>query len=227
MCNKRKREAEPVNASKKSKRQHEYFAEPVWGATHAGRGGSGTRMEVILGPNAVASTNYGSKPGPTSIHRCMKPLNALNFSVTRTGVKKGKWIAGHLMNDNMGGSGVLNTNLTALTGTANKQHSGYEGKIKAALTVSGMLERFNHIPEFTFGVDYKVEAVGRFGIAGAHALAPEYIEFSSKLVKLDATTGAISDATDMDIERAPKDSRKTLKAVTFSNVKVHNRQEHL
>ena len=213
--------------SNKRKREDEYFEEPVYGATHAARGGSGSSMKVILGPRAIQSTNYGSKPGPSSIYRCMTPLNKLDFSVSKKGVKRGKWIAGHLMNDNMGGSGVQNTNLTPLTGTANKQHAGYEGKIKSALTVSDQIERSKAIPEFTFGVDYEVEAVGQFETSGPHALAPEYIEFSSKLIKLDAATGTISDATDADILRAPKGSRKYLEGVRFSKIQVHNRKSHL
>jgi hypothetical protein len=124
--------------------------------------------------------------------------------------------------------GYQNTNLTPLTATANKQHSGYELKIKAALTVSSQLERFKKIPAFTFGVDYRVDVIGQFGAIGPHSLAPDYIELTSKLVKLDDATGVVSDATDMDIDKVlDEKSRKHLKAARFAGIKIYNDAAHL
>lgn len=100
-----------------------YLEEPKWGAKVAGRGG--TSVEVVLGPAACDPANYGSKASAKAVRmlgRLKKsPLSDMN------------WIAGHLLNDNMGGSGADPANLTPLTSNANKRHSGIELKVKAAV----------------------------------------------------------------------------------------------
>ncbi|HEV2736277.1 MAG TPA: hypothetical protein VGV85_15640, partial [Longimicrobiaceae bacterium] len=94
----------------------------------------GTWMEVVLGPSAAKSVNYGSKTGPASIPGLMSPLHAHD---------PGKWVAGHLLNDNLGGSGTDSANLTPLTQTANKQHSKYEDKVKRFCERADLYHRSN------------------------------------------------------------------------------------
>lgn len=95
-----------------------YLVAPKWGSSDASKGG--TAMEVTLGPAACDPTNYGSVPGKDTPSMMKKLKGQLD---------EYGWIAGHLLNDNMGGRGVAE-NLTPLTGTANKNHSAIELKIK-------------------------------------------------------------------------------------------------
>ena len=81
-----------------------YFSSPVHGKKSAKT--SGTSMEVILGPEAVASTNYGSKTNSASISSHMRPINDKDYLVAPSGKTSGLWVAGHLLNDNLGGSGT-------------------------------------------------------------------------------------------------------------------------
>ncbi|HMY38013.1 MAG TPA: hypothetical protein PK011_01700, partial [Marinagarivorans sp.] len=163
-----------------------YFIYPVHGKACSAT--SGTAMSVILGPEAIKSTNYGSGTDSTSISSYMKPLNTKDYTIIGTG-PKGLWVAGHLLNDNLGGSGTDAENLTPLTQTANKQHSGYEGKIKAGLDASRQLmEGYASIP-FIVGIKYEVAvSSATFGTFAPYDKAPSHLSIKTTLVKADKKT---------------------------------------
>lgn len=60
-------------------------------------------MEVILGSDAVKPENYGSSTNANSIKSHMTKLNTKDYTLTPAGIQKGLWVAGHLLNDNLGG----------------------------------------------------------------------------------------------------------------------------
>jgi len=210
---------------------YEYFINPDYGDSCASRGGSGTSMEVTLGPGAVASTNYGSKTGATSIPRCMEPLNAKDYTILISGLQagtaRGLWVAGHLLNDNLGGLGTQDTNLTPLTGTANKNHATYEGYIKKMLVAADQIHRSKRVSgKYTFGVWYKVEVIDHFGSFKPYSFAPSSILISCKLKKWMTGTSSIVDATQADIDACSKDHQAVFKKV-FTAVTIDNDDDHL
>jgi hypothetical protein len=226
-----------------------YFVDPDWGNKSTPRGGSGTHMTVYLGPEAYYTVNYGSPTGATSISRCMGPLNAKDFTLhigasrrkpaVSKGIQKGPktpppkpalkhkglWVAGHLLNDNLGGSGTYNLNLTPLTQTANKQHAGYEGRIKAMLEIADTLRRARSLT-YTIGVYYEVMVVGQFGNFSPYDLAPSHIEISAWPVKADNTTNNITPLTVSDIGKLSPDAQRVLNR-SFRNIQIHNDDAHL
>lgn len=109
----------------------------------------GTRMEAEVG--AESEWKYGSKPNantPTIIKKVGKIVGG-----------KPRYIAGHLLNDNMGGLGE-NQNLTVLSSDANKRHRGVEGKVKALAQIADQIRpgsrlgdsRYQHGAEYTVTV---------------------------------------------------------------------------
>ena len=107
-----------IAASSKDVIQRFPVSEKVWGAAHNIRGG--TSMTAKVG--AMSEWSYGSKP-PGKVPNLMTKVGVSIQGGTR-------YIAGHLLNDNMGGLGV-NENLTVLSSDANKKHRGIEGKLKS------------------------------------------------------------------------------------------------
>lgn len=201
-----------------------YFTYPIHGKTSSAT--SGTSMSVVLGPEAIKSTNYGSGTDSTSISSHMKPLNTKDYTIVGTGTK-GLWVAGHLLNDNLGGSGTDAENLTPLTQTANKQHSGFEGKIKAGLEASRQLmEGYLSIP-FIVGIKYEVAvSSATFGSFSPYDNAPSHISIKTTLVKADKKTFDIDVLGVSDWTGIPASIANYLKAAVFST-DIHNDDNHL
>ena len=124
----------------------QYFTAPTWGI-HTGKDG-GSSMTVVLGPYAGESTNYGSAPAnntPSVMRKLLDEFGAYG------------WIAGHLLNDNLGGHGGAQ-NLTPLTTAGNKNHlTGCETLIKNTIEKAAGRARNNRGDEYWFGVDYEVK----------------------------------------------------------------------
>ncbi len=139
-------------------------------------------MFVILGPAACQSTNYGSKTTPHSIASRMRPLNAKDHN---------GWVAGHLLNDNMGGSGTSSVNLTPLTRKTNRAHATYEGWIKTFCDriFSFHSNRDNRNVNYWYGVRYVVTvSLHAFGPSPPHTKAPAEITIESRVVKVPKAT---------------------------------------
>lgn len=134
----------PVRAVRTKEKMPAYLVDP----RHALKGPfGGTAMEVTLGPAGVDSTNRGSGTSDQSIPKWMKPLHTRDPDC---------WIAGHLLNDNMGGSGTDVCNLTPLTRKANADHEGYENAIKGVCIKAKQFDAKEKDRKYWYGVYYKV-----------------------------------------------------------------------
>jgi hypothetical protein len=73
---------------------------------------------------------------------------------------KHRYIAGHLLNQEMGGLGE-NKNLTVLSSDANKKHTGIEGGVKKLATEAGQIARGVTVRDssYEYGVKYTVEVL--------------------------------------------------------------------
>jgi hypothetical protein len=120
-----------------------------WGPANNFRGGSWMEAEVGADDEWV----YGSKPKantPTIIGKVGKIVGG-----------KRRYIAGHLLNDNMGGLGE-NKNLTVLSSDANKRHTGIEGRVKKLGIKAGQINRGSTThgdPNYDHGVRYRVDVM--------------------------------------------------------------------
>lgn len=158
-----------------------YLRDPVFGGT--GTFG-GVSMDVCLGPAAAWPTNYGSKTNSTSISSRMQPLHDRD---------PGKWVAGHLLNDNLGGDGTMTANLTPLTKTANRNHATYEGRIKVACDRADLYHRSNPTAAYWYGIHYWVAVAGAaFGDFKPYNKAPSHITINARLIQQDKVSGAIT-----------------------------------
>lgn len=90
-------------------------------------GGSG--MTAHLGPDYLWAR--GTTTSAQSLPALMPELRAASSK---------NWIAGHLLNEELGGNGTLSQNLTPLTSAANSAHKVFETHIKAMLTACAHIE---------------------------------------------------------------------------------------
>ena len=119
------------------------------GPAHLSRGG--TSMTALVG--AESEWTYGSRPA-RGTPNLMKKVGA-----TVQGTKR--YVAGHLLNDNMGGLGV-NNNLTVLSATANAAHRGIEGRVKTLAQKADQINGGSHTygnPAYDHGVEYSVSVL--------------------------------------------------------------------
>lgn len=176
-----------------------YLKKPNWSQGDMKVGG--TRMTVVLGPAACDSTNYGSRPSPGT----PKVMVALIKKYP-----KFNWKAGHLLNDNMGGPGDY-YNLTPLTGTANRNHSTYEGRIKNAVIQANQRARFNPGEIYWYGVEYTV-VVSKVKHAAKPPLGAVAInmQVKAKPVKQLKTGGPIEDVVPADNVSMTRIDRKVV-----------------
>ena len=119
-----------------------------WGPEDADLGGSW--MEAFVGRDD--NWWYGTGP-PGSVPDVIDYIG--------TPIKQ-RYVAGHLLNDNMTGYGV-NENLTVITDDANKLHRGVEGKIKALCIYARQKEDFTWLRshddpngDYEYGCWYRV-----------------------------------------------------------------------
>lgn len=128
-----------------------YFTAPVWGSSTAVAGG--TYMHVQLGPASLDSVNRGSAP-EANTPTVMERLNGIGARYAGFG-----WVAGHLLNDNLGGPGTA-WNLTALTTAGNGEHSNKcEEPIKALIVRAHTRAEYSRNDEHWYGVDYTVKVI--------------------------------------------------------------------
>lgn len=185
-----------------------YHRKPSYGPV--GKTG-GTYMQVVLGPTAAFPENRGSSTNASSIPGLMRPLHAED---------PGKWVAGHLLNDNLGGSGTQAYNLTPLTQTANKQHAKYEDRIKRMCDRADLYHRNHPDSKFWYGVRYTVQVSKQtFGDFSPYDGAPSHITITSEVVRVDKVTGGIYPLPAID--------RFNSNPANFGPVEIHNDDSHL
>lgn len=164
-------------------------------------------MSVVLGPAGADSVNRGSSTNSDSLRQSMRLLAARD---------PGKWKAGHLLNADFGGSGADTKNLAPLTGTANRQHSTIENRIKGVLIAAGSWARRNPGDPFWYGVRYVVTVNAiNFGDFSPYTRAPSDIIVQAEFVKQDKVSGAI---TCVPSGSEPFD----LGAFSSVNITIHN-----
>lgn len=122
-----------------------YFREPEYGDWTPLGGASS--MDVMIGPMQALSINQGHSPDPNT-PGIMRELLDEHPSFG--------WVAGHLLNDNLGGPGKAK-NLTPLTTAGNKNHlNACETTIKNYIDKAhGRVEFYPKDP-FWYGVAYSV-----------------------------------------------------------------------
>ncbi|MFA8434700.1 MAG: hypothetical protein ACEPOZ_09310 [Marinifilaceae bacterium] len=119
------------------------------GVVHKTRGG--TNMTAKVG--AASEWQYGSIP-PGRVPNLLTKVGHYIQGTQR-------YIAGHLLNDNMGGQGV-NDNLTVLSSNANKLHRGIESKVKDLATRADLINQGNNVlgdPNYDHGARYSVQVL--------------------------------------------------------------------
>ncbi|GAB1640081.1 hypothetical protein [Krasilnikovia sp. MM14-A1259] len=134
-----------------------YFVVPAYQAANPAAAG-GCASTVTLGPGAANSTS-GSATAGTSIPQALDDIRAAYPAKA--------FVAGHLINADLGGSGVVATNLTALTSAANSAHKNFDNQIKYALnalrqTYQYLFDRGVDITPLTFGIHVSVETSGDY-----------------------------------------------------------------
>lgn len=111
----------------------------------------GSSMEALLGPDLGDGRMRGTATNSNSLQPTMGLLNSHG---------QGKsWIAGHLLNADLGGRGDEDRNLTPLTSAANAAHKTFEGHIKKILTKCRLIDEASDGPglPYWYGVLYKID----------------------------------------------------------------------
>lgn len=157
--------------------------EEARGTAHRIRGG--TSMTAKVG--ASSQWVYGSQP-PGGVPNLMDKVG-----VSIQGKKR--YVAGHLLNDNMGGLGV-NNNLTVLSVSANASHRGIEGRIKRLAEKSDSINRGSNAhgnPNYDHGVRYSVRVLdpnptGPFPFANHEQYISSGLEIDITPIRIHKTT---------------------------------------
>ncbi|MGG1518032.1 hypothetical protein ABE504_21625 [Paenibacillus oryzisoli] len=111
-----------------------------WGAAHP-KTGEGTSVTATLGPDHL----LGGPPDNQAVASRVNALKALSGDT---------YIAGHLLNDNLGGSGRSSLNLTAIPSGANSLHSAHiEEGIKNKVNIQGRW--YKYIIDVDYSTDKK------------------------------------------------------------------------
>ena len=165
-----------------------YFVEPEWGAPVPFAGA--TWMSVVIGPGQGGPGMYGSRPEPgtpTVMRRLLDDGRLNGFG----------WVAGHLLNDNLGGPGNAR-NLTPLTTAGNKNHLvACEQRIKNFINAAYSRSRNYPNDTYWFGVAYEVTVGDEKWDDGHPSLChvAKAIYVTARVIKVDKQTGNMSNAT--------------------------------
>lgn len=116
----------------------------------SGMSAGGTMMHAILGPDQSETSRF-REPGTPTNNDSLQPLMKL---LNKDSAKN--WIAGHLLNADLGGSGTLKANLTPLTHAANSAHKHYEAHIKRMLLMCYNIDFNAPADNFWYGVEYSI-----------------------------------------------------------------------
>lgn len=140
----------------------------------------GSWMEAILGPDLGDGQVRGSATNTTSLDPTISLMN---------GYSTKSWKAGHLLNAEFGGSGILNDNLTPLTAAANAAHKTFEQHIKRMLVKCHQIDGSDKQAPHWYGVWYRVDVDSNsYATAPApadmHSYAYSHISIRYRFVKL-------------------------------------------
>jgi hypothetical protein len=122
----------------------------------------GTYMKAVLGPDQATNSMSSSR----RIGSPTKSLNSLHPLIPELNkYQNNGWIAGHLLNAELGGSGTEDENLTPLTTAANGAHKFYEKHIKNMLELCHRLD--------TLGKDAKDDPLHWYGVHYEVTVSPD------------------------------------------------------
>lgn len=158
-----------------------YFRDPVYGPSDDGYGASW--MNVQIGPAQANPANYGKKPDVDTPH---------NMRWLKDNEPAHGWIAGHLLNDNLGGPGIAK-NLTPLTTAGNKNHlTGCETIIKNSIDRADSYSTDkNQI--YWYGVEYSV-VVSDDAWPNMPVFVATHLTVNAKVIRQHRVTKIIDDA---------------------------------
>lgn len=168
-----------------------YLSAPRYGPSS--KSGGAAWMRVVIGPAQGAVEHYGSRPAantPSVMRQLLDDGDLNDFG----------WIAGHLLNDNLGGPGEAH-NLTPLTTAGNKNHlNTCETAIKNFITAAYSRTLLNKADTHWFGVEYSVAVSDEKWDTSHKALrrVATHLVINAKVVRQDKGTDAISDAMSDD-----------------------------
>lgn len=168
-----------------------YFYEPRYGPSSEMSGASW--MRVTIGPAQGAVEHYGSRPAantPDVMRELLDDGDLNDFG----------WIAGHLLNDNLGGPGVA-SNLTPLTTAGNKNHlNTCETAIKNFIIAAYSRTLLNKADTHWFGVEYSVTVSDEKWDTTHKSLrhVATHLVINAKVVMQEKISGTISDAASND-----------------------------
>lgn len=173
----------------------QYMVAPLWGPHSASSGG--TSMEVTLGPLGGNSEFYGSTPAlntPSVMRKLLDDHGSYG------------WVAGHLLNDNLGGPGIA-CNLTPLTTAGNKNHlNTCETLIKNTIGACFSRSIYEKTDPCWYGIYYKVvvgtEPYEKWGTAAPWNKVALGLTVWAHCVRMDKTTGVITAGTSADTPSA-------------------------
>lgn len=184
-----------------------YVVEPEFG--DATKEGFGSQMEVVLAPGA-GEFRRGTPTNSSSLKSIMSKLHKRD---------PGAWIAGHLLNAELGGSGTDDENLVPLTRTANSQHSKYESIVKRLCTKVRQWHNLNKKEKsFLYCVKYSVSAVGNFGYFEPYDSVPSHLVINISVCKYHWTAQELETLENGNLLF---NERKV------SNVEVHNTDDDI
>lgn len=149
----------------------QYIKSPRYGDLFGGWRGTG--MCVVLGQDAGESYFRGGKFGDV---------------MARAGFNTRYWIAGHMLNEDLGGYGE-SKNFVPLTQSANNNHSTYENRIKNSY-LSAVQRMDSYDNDFWYGIYYRVTASaetffnGPFYRNNLYCWVPSYITLRIEPVKV-------------------------------------------
>jgi len=140
----------------------------------------GSSMTALLGPDLGDGLQRGT---PTTSNSLQPVMRLLNDNSPK------RWKAGHLLNAELGGSGLSDANLTPLTTAANNAHRVFEGHIKRMLLLCNQLDRANPDVDAWYGVLYTVTVspivyANAPQVADMHSYAYSHLTLDYGFVKL-------------------------------------------
>jgi hypothetical protein len=139
-------------------------------------------MEAVLGPDQAHSSTGYFMSGTTTNANSLRPfMQALLDDSHMQG-----WVAGHLLNEEMGGRGDVDENLTPLTTRANGAHKAYESHIKRMLQQCHLIDRDNKGHDWWYGVRYSVTAYPRATVDSdlIDTCVADHLEIAYRYIKI-------------------------------------------
>lgn len=184
--------------------------------SYAGKITGGSGVTAVIGPDYGDGVRRGTVTNTSSLQPVMGMLNSSNSPHS--------WVAGHLLNADLGGSGTDDRNLTALTGAANANHKTFESHVKRLIARCRTLDVQDPDANRWYGLRYTV-GVSTYPFAhtphpsDVHSYAYSHITFDYGVVCIDKGSRQVTFANDL---QARNDfATVALPSYTLGTTQVH------